>query len=486
MQKGFITNIPAAKKTDSKDKYTAKAITDTLTNGFFTVDHRWTVKYWNRAAEIILGVKAEDIIGINLWKKFAGIIPLELYAIDQKAFLQDTPVHFEEYWGEMGAWFDVVTYYCDNTLSVSFKSSNQSVNADQQLKTLNELYRFVTEVTNDCLWEWNLITEEIFWIDGGHKRVFGYQVENALIPQSFWESCLHPDDKLRVLASLKENITKGSIKIWEEKYRFKKANGTYAFVHDRGHIIYKESIAVRMIGATQDITEKILLETKLVQQRQATQREITDAVLTAQENERADIGSELQENLNQILGATKLYIQMATASETNRGIYLEKSLGYIVDVMNQINRISKRLAPPNMIIGLVDSINILIHDLSKLNPIRIEFNKKAFDENILDKKLQLNIYRIVQEQLGNILKHANATQADIKLAIRADEIILLITDNGIGCDTNKEKKGLGVKNIFSRVALYYGRASITSKPGKGYELKIILPLSPNCIQVEIF
>ena len=66
---------------------------------------------------------------------------------------------------------------------------------EQQLKVLNELYRFVTEVTNDCLWEWDLQNKEMFWIDGGHKRVFGYPIENTLIPQSFWEELLHPDDK---------------------------------------------------------------------------------------------------------------------------------------------------------------------------------------------------------------------------------------------------------------------------------------------------
>lgn len=83
--------------------YAGSSITETLTNGFFTVDKQWTVKYWNKSAEKILGVKAEDIIGRNLWNKFAGILPLEFYAVYQKAFTQRLPVHFEEYWGEMGA-----------------------------------------------------------------------------------------------------------------------------------------------------------------------------------------------------------------------------------------------------------------------------------------------------------------------------------------------------------------------------------------------
>ena len=252
--------------TISNTRYPGKSITEIIANGFFVVDRKWEVKYWNKAAEKLLGVSEKDIIGKNLWEEFAGIIPLDFYAVYHRAFLQDMPMHFEEYWGEMGAWFDVITYHCDDTLSVSFKSSDQRMHiADpaQQLKTLNELYRFVTEVTNDCLWEWDIQNKEMFWIDGGHKRVFGYPIENALIPQSFWESRVHPDDKARILAGLNKVISAGTA-IWEDEYRFKKADGKYVYVHDRGHMVYdKEGKAFRMIGATQDISNRKLAEVLL-------------------------------------------------------------------------------------------------------------------------------------------------------------------------------------------------------------------------------
>jgi PAS domain S-box-containing protein len=246
--------------------YSGKPIVETLTNGFFRVDRKWTVTYWNKAAEKLLGVQAKDIIGKNLWEEFADVIPLEFYAVYEKAFHYDVPLHFEEYLGELGAWFEVITYHCDDTLSVSFKSSNHPhaeypENPVQRLKVLTELYKFITEITNDCLWEWDLQTSEIFWIDGGHRRVFGYPIQNALIPQSFWESRLHPYDRLRVLARLNKIISEGSETLWEDEYRFQKSDGEYAYVCDRGHIIYDDHhIALRMIGATQDITEKKLAE----------------------------------------------------------------------------------------------------------------------------------------------------------------------------------------------------------------------------------
>lgn len=250
-------------KADNNKKYPPQPVTETLTNGFFTVDQKWTIKYWNKAAEKILGVLSKDIVGKNLWEKFTDVLPIEFYTVYQKAFLPGIPIHFEEYLGEMGAWFDIVIYYCDDTLSVSFKTSKQLQPDDptQKLKTLTELYRFVTEVTNDCLWEWDLQAKEIFWIDGGHERVLGYPVKNALVPQSFWESCLHPEDKSRVLSKL-NNIGKDEgVSLWEIEYRFKKADKEYVFVHDRGHIIFDEDKKpTRMIGATQDITARKLAE----------------------------------------------------------------------------------------------------------------------------------------------------------------------------------------------------------------------------------
>jgi PAS domain S-box-containing protein len=468
-----------------KTSYLGKPITEIITNGFFTVDQHWTVKYWNKAAETLLGVSAADIIGKNLWDEFAGAIPVDFYEVYHNTFIQDIPAHFEEYWGKMGTWFDVITYHCDNTLSVSVRSRNSPAGSKhpvQQLKTLTELYRFVTEVTNDCLWEWDLQTREIFWIDGGYKRVFGYPIVNALIPQSFWENHLHPDDKGRIMNRLNHILSEGSDSAWEDEYRFQRADGSYADVHGRGHIIYDfDKVASRMIGATQDITarksaEIKLLESerKLMQERLTRQKELTHAVQTAQENERSEIGKELHDNLNQVLGAAKLYIELAKTDDENREIYLDKSSGFILDVINEIRKISKTLSTPGIVMGLFDSINILLNDLIMADSIKIEFQVADITEDDLDQRLQLTIFRIVQEQLNNILKHAQATHATINLTRRGNEIILLISDNGKGCNISETEKGIGIINIRSRAELYHGSVTIVSKPGEGYELKVVL------------
>jgi PAS domain S-box-containing protein len=473
------------KKTLSRHNYTGSPVTETLTNGFFTVDRKWTVQYWNKAAEKLLGVASADIIGKNVREKFADLLPLEFYTVYQSAFLQSIPVHFEEYWGQMGSWFDVITYHCDDTLSVSFKSSNKPhaeypENPYQRLKVLTELYKFVTEITNDCLWEWDLHQKEIFWIDGGHKKIFGYPIENALIPQLFWESCLHPDDRQRVLDKLNTIIAEGKMDTWQDEYRFRKANGEYAYVCDRGHLIYQDGVIARIIGATQDNTARVLLENELAAERTARLMDMTNAVFTAQENERTAIGRELHDNINQVLAIAKMNIQMAKNHASKSEFYLDKSLELVSSVISDIRQLTKKMIIPGIeFTGLFENIKNLIADLSEVHPSKIAFYTSNLTEVEIGEKLQVNIYRIVQEQLNNILTHTKATYADIALYKNDGNIVLLISDNGEGCEVGSVKKGVGSINIMSRAQLFHGTVHTISTPGEGYLLKISFPIAYN-------
>jgi len=475
----FTPNTRGIQNNRSRD-YSGKPIAEFISNGFFTVDQNWIVKYWNRAAEKITGVAATDIVGGHLWEKREQALPAKLFELLSKAFTGDMPDYFQEYRGALGPWSDVTTYHCENTLSVSFKSGNQSFspeNAEQQLKTLNQMYRLITEISNDCLWEWDLQNKEIFWIDGGHKRVFGYQIENALIPQSFWEGLLHPDDRERILKRIRRIIREEMSDIWEDEYRFKKANGEYAYVCDHGHIVYDEDkLASRMIGATQDISSRKLAESRLVDEKLAAQKELTSAILTAQQNERAEIGRSLHENLSQILCAAKLYVETARTNEDQRAVCLVKSSEYIVNVIEEMSSIHKLLGTPGIILELFDSIQRLADAVSSVNPIKVDFNHQNIYEEDLDENLQLDIFRIVQEQLSNILKYAEASYAIINLTRNCNEANLFISDNGKGCDMHKVKMGAGTMNMINRAELYQGNVEITSNSGEGYELKATLPL----------
>lgn len=458
-------------------RYSALPIYETVENGFFTVNRQWQVLYWNYAAEKLSGIRSADIIGKKLRGKTGALLSSTMELIFKNAFLPAQPIQFEEHWGVMGAWSEVISYHAAETLSVSFKGGNHSAKATkQQLKNFNDLYQYVTEITNDCLWEWDLVHKSIFWIDGGHKRMFGYPVANALIPEAFWANNIHADDKARVLDKLARTIAQTTPGLWEADYRFKKVGGDYAWVQDRGHIISENGNPVRIIGATRDVSEKIVLENLLESTIQTKQKDITRAVLTAQENERSEIGREMHDNVNQVLGATKLYIEMGKTDQPNRVLYLEKASGYIVDVIEEIRRLSRTLLPPGLgTISLYDSIKILLEDCSLVRAIDIKFDNSGMDNRILDANLQMNIFRIVQEQMNNVLKHAHASNVSVKLSCNKDQVLLAITDDGKGFDRKEKSNGVGLRNIMSRAELYHGHVEIISTPGKGFQLRVSIP-----------
>src|SRR5450432_1537301 len=145
----------------------------------------------------------------------------------------------------------------ENLLARSIQYSLERKRNIENLRVSNERFNTVVRATNDAIWDWDLITNEVFLVGDTYKQLFGYDIVNAITPEDLWESCLHPDDKWRVIDKLQGAIREAKRTTWEDEYRLRKINGEYAHVHDRGSILYSpDRQPIRVIGAIQDITER--------------------------------------------------------------------------------------------------------------------------------------------------------------------------------------------------------------------------------------
>jgi two-component system, NarL family, sensor histidine kinase UhpB len=124
---------------------------------------------------------------------------------------------------------------------------------------------------------------------------------------------------------------------------------------------------------------------------------------------------------------------------------------------------------------LIVSVTKLINDISGSNDIKIVFESSSYPEERSDAGLKLVLYRIIREQLNNVLKHAKATEVTINLSQNKKLITLSIFDNGVGFDTTKKSNGTGLGNIISRAKLYNGKAIVISQPGEGCSLIASFP-----------
>lgn len=341
----------------------------------------------------------------------------------------------------------------------------------------SEKFLLAAKLSFDVIWDWNLLTNEVF-LGEGFEELFGYVIkDNKGNMITDWVNYLHPNDKEAVIKELQDNI-KSTTTHWENAYRVTRADGSVAKVFVRASIIrHPDGKAYRMIGAMQDLSRQNELEEKLEHEINVKEKQIADATEDAKDTERSDIGKELHDNINQLLGASKMYVEMAKRGGKDSRMYLNRSSEYTLTAIEEIRKLTKGLrsdAIKNL--GLCESVKSLTRDIMEVNRVKISCELDGFQEQIVNDKFKLNIFRIIQEELNNILKHAGATEVDIRLSQNNQSITLTIADDGVGFDTTAKRQGIGVANIKDRSATYNGTADFISEPGEGCLLTVTFPV----------
>ena len=234
-----------------------------------------------------------------------------------------------------------------------------------------------------------------------------------------------------------------------------------------------------VICSVLNITERKKLEKELVQEQIVHQKQLTQATIDGQEAERRELGKELHDNIGQQLTTVKLFLDMAKSNTDNStNEMLNMAVKGVTDLINEVRTMSRSLVPHTLNdLGLTESLSELVSSINRTQSLHIIFHHFGFDENVLAANKQLMIFRIVQEQLNNIIKHANATEVTVDLSTSGTDALLTIKDNGDGFDSGAIKKGVGFTNIRNRAELFGGNAQIISAPGEGCLLKVSIPLA---------
>ena len=202
-------------------------------------------------------------------------------------------------------------------------------------------------------------------------------------------------------------------------------------------------------------------------------RDIVRAVLKAQEIERHKIGLELHDNINQILVTVRLYIDAIEQDPQCRWDLIATAKEYLDLAIAEIRAIGKRQVMPLKGCDLKELIDELVTDMN--DRTNTTFNSIVQADLAIDDDLKLNIFRIVQEQIMNILKHACASVANVTIGQVERVMLIKITDNGKGFNPLIRRKGIGITNMINRVESYNGDVLIDSNPGQGCTIEIRIP-----------
>jgi len=209
---------------------------------------------------------------------------------------------------------------------------------------------------------------------------------------------------------------------------------------------------------------------------------LTGRIINAQEEELRLLSRELHDDLTQRLAALSLdaaLIERQFGPVQPQAVQALKDLrAGLTDVAEDVHNLSRQLHPSILDdLGLVQAVQAECDAFNKKTGINVSFEPADLPD-LISQDLSLCLYRIIQESLQNIAKHAQAAAASITLQGFSGGINLLIRDNGIGFDPSKakQKAGIGLSSMRERVRIVNGTLAIASEPGKGSEIQIFIPL----------
>lgn len=350
-------------------------------------------------------------------------------------------------------------------------SLNEIKKAEQAIKSSEQKYRHIFESNPLPMYIFDIETLRFLEVNERAVQYYGFSREDF---SNMTILDIRPErEKGRVqnvIPEIKDNDQMHVMGKWIHQ----KKNGEEMIVEIITHKIdYHGREALLVLS--NDVTKNVRLQQQLLEEKIAKQREIAKATLSVQERERNEIGKELHDNVNQILTSAKLHMELIESFGIEK--HLPKGIELVDTAISEIRRLSKSLVPPTLNdMGLLPSIEDICENMNVLGSMSIAFTPINFDEDYFENDFKLTLFRIIQEQLTNILKHANATEVEITLEQKAQFIHLLIEDNGKGFNKMQKRRGVGINNIINRADVYSGVVTINTAEGKGCTLDVRFPV----------
>jgi PAS domain S-box-containing protein len=306
--------------------------------------------------------------------------------------------------------------------------------------------------------------------------ILGYPDQEALLRIEAPEIYVDPDDRQQFQRLLEE---KGSVHDFMVQLRRHDkrpiwVNINATIVHDaNSQKTYYE-------GAMADITDRRASEERI--------HELSQQLMQAQENERQMLSRELHDTVAQDLSVAKMTCDVIYNEKLNNRPMEIRHIQDISGVLNKtiqgVRNMAYELRPPGLEnLGLVETIYRFCEEFTQMWGLPVDFQAAGLKNLKLDYGIQINLYRLVQEGLTNIRKHAAADQVTVRLAAAFPNIILRVEDNGRGFDVQArsaaigQEKRMGLRSMQERATLLNGEMKLQSKPGQGTKVFIKLPFA---------
>lgn len=350
---------------------------------------------------------------------------------------------------------------------------------EDAIKKSNERYKLVANATNDSIWDWNLLTNEVFREGKKLETQFGYEAFEPGDVDYFWNKFAHFEDWQRVNEKRKKILENPNLSYWEDEYRFLKKDGKFAFVNDRAFIVRNESgKPIRMIGASHDITDRKVAELEL-QEKNKELRKLSVYLQNVREEERKYIAREVHEELGQLASAIKIDVDWISLqlNGVENGVRnrIDNASNTIQVMIESVQKLATHMRPSILDdFGLHVALHWLCAEIEKINNIECNF-EPGFNDEGLNLNLRTQLFRIVQEALANIISYGNASRIRIWTKEENGMVNLSIFDNGPVLEVSQPQDTLELIQIRERIHGLGGEMKLEARNKEGRTIYTIIP-----------
>ncbi len=363
-----------------------------------------------------------------------------------------------------------------------------------ELQESREHFRQLVETVRVIPWESSVEASNLSYVGPQAEDLLGYP-RDRWYEEGFWSTIIHPDDR-EMVREFYSKTAKARL-AGEMEYRLTAADGRIVWIHEVVNVTTSERDEVPVLrGFMIDITKRKQVEEALDQQReflreseaalrisQQRLQELAGKLLTAQEEERRRLAREIHDDLTQRLAGLGsktgfLLQEIAAGSSEEAAEVLNEVHQELVRLSGDVHALSRELHPSMLEhLGLEDALRWECESFSNRSGVATEFSSTNVPSDI-SKQLGICFYRIAQEALNNVARHAETDRASVSLNREGDVLVLVVRDHGAGFVRDKppSSQGIGLESMEERARLVHGEIEIETGPGQGTTVSVQVPL----------
>jgi len=469
---------------ESEEKY--RTILENIEEGYFEVDIAGNFTFFNDSLSRLLGYSRDEMMGMNNRQYTDEENAPKLYRAFNQVYSTGEPTKGFD-WEVIRK--DGAKRYVETSVSSIKNSSGQPIGfrgivrditerkrAEEALAESEERYRQLFEAESDAIVLIDNATGCILEANSAAAALYGYSKEELLSKKNS-DLSAEPEETQRVTQTTPVDVNR----VVTVPLRFhRKQDGSVFPVEITGRFLIRQGRSVH-IAAIRDITERKQAEEEL-RNSQEQFRALSARIQFAREEERTQIAREIHDELGQELTGLKMdlswLIKRLPKNQESLISKTESMLKLVDSTIQTVRRISSELRPGVLDdLGLIAGIEWQTQDFENRSGIPCDFISSV-EEIDLDRDRSTAVFRILQETLTNVSRHAKATQVKINLEESADSLILRIEDNGKGIKESEvsHPKSLGLLGMRERVLVFGGKVIITGEQGKGTTVTVKIPL----------